>query len=231
MSEMVDNARRIARACALPVIADADTGFGNAINVVRTVQEYEQAGVAGAAHRRPGGAQAVRSHGGQAGRPDRRDAHQDPRRGRGPGVARPRDHRPNGRARRRGPCRGDRTGPVAIGTRAPTSSSSRRRRARPRSRPSRPSWPTYPCCSTGPKAARRRRSRTTVSKRSASPSSSSRSARLLTATASIRQALAEIAAARTPIPIMDRIPRFAEFLDFIGLPEMDELGRRFLAPD
>ena len=46
MSEMVDNARRIARACALPVIADADTGFGNAINVVRTVQEYEQAGVA-----------------------------------------------------------------------------------------------------------------------------------------------------------------------------------------
>jgi 2,3-dimethylmalate lyase len=47
MSEMVDNARRIARACALPVIADADTGFGNAINVVRTVQEYERAGVAG----------------------------------------------------------------------------------------------------------------------------------------------------------------------------------------
>src|SRR5579864_4003668 len=47
MPEMVDNARRIARACALPVIADADTGYGNAINVVRTVQEYEQAGVAG----------------------------------------------------------------------------------------------------------------------------------------------------------------------------------------
>src|SRR2546421_11994978 len=46
MSEMVTNARGIARACALPVIADADTGYGNAINVVRTVQEYEQAGVA-----------------------------------------------------------------------------------------------------------------------------------------------------------------------------------------
>jgi 2-methylisocitrate lyase-like PEP mutase family enzyme len=29
------------------VIADADTGYGNAINVVRTVQAYEQAGVAG----------------------------------------------------------------------------------------------------------------------------------------------------------------------------------------
>jgi 2,3-dimethylmalate lyase len=46
MSEMVDNARAVARACQLPVIADADTGYGNAINVVRTVQEFEQAGVA-----------------------------------------------------------------------------------------------------------------------------------------------------------------------------------------
>jgi 2,3-dimethylmalate lyase len=46
MSEMVDNARAIARACQLPVIADADTGYGNAINVVRTIQEFEQAGVA-----------------------------------------------------------------------------------------------------------------------------------------------------------------------------------------
>ena len=46
-SEMVDNARRIAAAVDVPVIADADTGYGNAINVVRTVQLYEQAGVAG----------------------------------------------------------------------------------------------------------------------------------------------------------------------------------------
>ncbi|HEX2848989.1 MAG TPA: isocitrate lyase/PEP mutase family protein [Acidimicrobiales bacterium] len=46
MTEMVDNAHRIARATSLPLIADADTGYGNAINVVRTVQEYEQAGVA-----------------------------------------------------------------------------------------------------------------------------------------------------------------------------------------
>ncbi|MGX5656183.1 isocitrate lyase/PEP mutase family protein [Geodermatophilus nigrescens] len=46
-AEMVDNARRIAAAVDVPVIADADTGYGNAINVVRTVQLYEQAGVAG----------------------------------------------------------------------------------------------------------------------------------------------------------------------------------------
>jgi 2-methylisocitrate lyase-like PEP mutase family enzyme len=44
---MADNARRIAAAVDVPVIADADTGYGNAINVVRTVREYEQAGVAG----------------------------------------------------------------------------------------------------------------------------------------------------------------------------------------
>ncbi len=46
LPEMVDNARRIAHAVAIPVIADADTGYGNAINVIRTVQEYEAAGVA-----------------------------------------------------------------------------------------------------------------------------------------------------------------------------------------
>src|ERR671935_3039662 len=46
MSEMVDNARRIVEAVEVPVIADADTGYGNPINVVRTVHEYERAGVA-----------------------------------------------------------------------------------------------------------------------------------------------------------------------------------------
>src|SRR5215467_1513797 len=46
MAEMVDNARRIAAATSLPVIADADTGYGNPINVIRTVREYETAGVA-----------------------------------------------------------------------------------------------------------------------------------------------------------------------------------------
>ncbi len=46
LSEMVDNARRIAGAVDVPVIADADTGYGNPINVIRTVREYEAAGVA-----------------------------------------------------------------------------------------------------------------------------------------------------------------------------------------
>lgn len=47
MTEMVDNAARIARAAGLPLIADADTGYGNELNVVRTVQEHERAGTAG----------------------------------------------------------------------------------------------------------------------------------------------------------------------------------------
>jgi carboxyvinyl-carboxyphosphonate phosphorylmutase len=46
MTEMVQRARNIAEAVALPVIADADTGFGNAVNVIRTVREYESAGAA-----------------------------------------------------------------------------------------------------------------------------------------------------------------------------------------
>jgi 2,3-dimethylmalate lyase len=46
-TEMADNARRIVSAVDVPVIADADTGYGNAVNVLRTVQLFEQAGVAG----------------------------------------------------------------------------------------------------------------------------------------------------------------------------------------
>ena len=45
LGEMVDNARRMVQAVEVPVIADADNGYGNPINVIRTVQEYEAAGV------------------------------------------------------------------------------------------------------------------------------------------------------------------------------------------
>ncbi|TAM75648.1 isocitrate lyase/PEP mutase family protein [bacterium] len=47
MTEMVENARVIARVANVPVIADADTGYGDTLNVVRTVYEYERAGIAG----------------------------------------------------------------------------------------------------------------------------------------------------------------------------------------
>src|SRR5438105_5025148 len=45
-NEMIDNASRIVDASGLPVIADADTGYGNPINVRRTVRDYEKSGVA-----------------------------------------------------------------------------------------------------------------------------------------------------------------------------------------
>jgi len=47
MSEMTMMARFMAQAVDIPVICDADTGYGNAINVIRTVREYELTGVAG----------------------------------------------------------------------------------------------------------------------------------------------------------------------------------------
>ncbi len=47
MREMVENARHLAAACSIPIFADADTGYGNAVNVYYTVQEFVRAGVAG----------------------------------------------------------------------------------------------------------------------------------------------------------------------------------------
>jgi 2,3-dimethylmalate lyase len=47
LAEMSDHARNMAAAVSVPLIADADTGYGNALSVRRTVQAYEGAGVAG----------------------------------------------------------------------------------------------------------------------------------------------------------------------------------------
>jgi 2-methylisocitrate lyase-like PEP mutase family enzyme len=46
MTEMVGNAARIVNSVSIPLISDSDTGFGNELNVYRTVQEFERAGVA-----------------------------------------------------------------------------------------------------------------------------------------------------------------------------------------
>ena len=46
MTEMVSNAADISHAVDVPVIADADTGYGGVLNVVRTVRQYQRAGVA-----------------------------------------------------------------------------------------------------------------------------------------------------------------------------------------
>ncbi|HET7874528.1 MAG TPA: isocitrate lyase/PEP mutase family protein [Methylomirabilota bacterium] len=47
LTEMADQARNMAAAVSIPLVADADTGYGNALNVRRTVALYEAAGVAG----------------------------------------------------------------------------------------------------------------------------------------------------------------------------------------
>ena len=46
LSEMVSNAAAMATTVSIPLIADADTGYGGSLNVYRTVREYERAGVA-----------------------------------------------------------------------------------------------------------------------------------------------------------------------------------------
>ena len=46
MTEMVANASRIANSIQVPLISDSDTGYGNELNVFRTVQEFERAGIA-----------------------------------------------------------------------------------------------------------------------------------------------------------------------------------------
>ncbi|MEX0805121.1 MAG: oxaloacetate decarboxylase [Candidatus Binatia bacterium] len=46
MSEVIERAAQVVSAVSIPVIADADTGYGNAVNLVRTVREFERTGVA-----------------------------------------------------------------------------------------------------------------------------------------------------------------------------------------
>ncbi len=47
LTEMAGRAKAMVAAAGRPLICDADTGYGNVLNVIRTVQEYEEAGVAG----------------------------------------------------------------------------------------------------------------------------------------------------------------------------------------
>src|SRR5881227_3962154 len=47
LTELAEQIRRMSRASSLPVLVDADHGYGNALNVRRTVQELETAGAAG----------------------------------------------------------------------------------------------------------------------------------------------------------------------------------------
>lgn len=226
MTEMVDNARRIGRGCNLPVIADADTGYGNAISVVRTVQEYEQAGVAGihiedqVSPKKCGhmdGKQVIPTDEMVAkiraavaarqtanfviiARTDARAAE---------GIASAID-----RARRYRDAGAD----VLFVEAATSEGEIERIAVELQEIPLLFNWAEGG--KTPPVAYDRLRElgyRIVIFPISV----------LLTAIASVRLALTEIRAAGTPIPIMARLPSFAEFLDFIGMPEIGELEDRF----
>ncbi|HEY2814598.1 MAG TPA: oxaloacetate decarboxylase [Acidimicrobiales bacterium] len=228
MSEMVDNAHRIAQACDVPVIADADTGYGNAINVVRTVQEYEQAGVAAIhiedqlAPKRCGhmeGKQVIpteemltKIRAAKAARQSEDFviiARTDARAVEGLPAA-------LDRARRYGDAGAD-----VLFVEAATSEEEIETVASELAGvPLLFNWAEGGKTPPVPYDRLRDLGFAIVIYPIAT---------LLTATAAIRSALADLKAAGTPIPIMDRMPRFSEFLEFIGLPEINDLEQQFLS--
>ena len=228
MGEMVDNAARIVAACDLPVIADADTGYGNPLNVIRTVQEYERAGVAGihiedqVAPKKCGhmeGKQVIPSAEMEAkiraAVAARRSpdfvliARTDARAVEGMDAALE-------RARRYRDAGAD----VLFVEAAESEDEIALVAERLADVPLLFNWAeggkTPPIdharlCELGFRIV-------------IFPI-----ATLLGTTAWIRHALAEIRKAGTPLPVMEELPTFADFLDFIGLPEIHELEHRFRA--
>src|SRR5256885_3656311 len=69
LSENVNHCRMLARTLSIPLTADADTGYGNPMNVHYTVQMFEEAGACRHQYRGPGASQALRPHAGQGGDP------------------------------------------------------------------------------------------------------------------------------------------------------------------
>ncbi len=226
MTEMVDNARRIADCVDIPVIADADTGYGNPLNVIRTVGAYEAAGVA-AIHLEdqvtpkkcghmegkqviPAGemAQKVRAAVAARSRPDfviiaRTDARAVE--GLGPALDRARQYREAG---------ADALFIEAVVTEEEAAEAAR-------------AFPDVPLLfnwaeggKTPPIGLDRLRElgyRIVIF-----PIST-----LLAATEGMRRVLGEIARSGTPAGALAELPGFGDFLDFIGLPEVRETEQRY----
>ncbi len=226
MSEMVEHARRIVQAVGVPVIADADTGYGNPLNVIRTVQEYEAAGVAAihiedqvapkkCGHMEgkqviPAGEMVEKLRAAVEARhsPDfliiaRTDARAVE--GMASALERARRYRE--------------AGADVLFVEAPQSEEEIATVAR--------AFPSVPLLfnwaeggKTPPVALPRLRELGYAIV--IFPIST-----LLAATRAIREVLAQIREVGTPNPVMERLVPFQEFLDFIGLPEVRELERRF----
>ncbi len=226
LTEMVDNAHRIADAVDIPVIADADTGYGNPINVIRTVREYEAAGVS-AIHLEdqvmpkrcghmegkvvvPAGEMAAKIAAAVAARrsPDfliiaRTDARAVE--GLEQALSRARAYRE--------------AGADVLFVEAPQSEAEIEAVAR--------AFPDVPLLFNHAEGGK-------------TPAVSHAFLRdlgfklvifpltvLLAATGAIRSALARVKADGTPLELMPSLPGFGEFLEFIGLPEIRELESRF----
>ena len=226
LSEMVDNARRIAQAVAIPVIADADTGYGNPVNVIRTVREYEAAGVAAihiedqvmpkkcghmeGKHVIPAGEMAAKISAAVAARSSpefliiaRTDA-------------RAVDGLPAALERARVYCQ---AGADMLFIEAPQSE--QEIEAVAQAFPDVPLLFNYAEGGKTPPVSHQFL-RELGFKLVIFPISA-----LLAATAAMRSALAQIRADGTPINLLHSLIPFSEFLDFIGMPEIRELDRRF----
>jgi carboxyvinyl-carboxyphosphonate phosphorylmutase len=230
MTEMAGNAGRIAACVDIPVIADADTGYGNPLNVIRTVGAYEAAGVAGihiedqVAPKKCGHmegkqvipaaemAEKIRAAVEARSQPEfviiaRTDA---------------RAVEGLDRALERG-RRYREAGADALFIEAVTSEEEAEAAAR--------AFPGVPLLfnwaeggKTPPIALERL---TELGYRIVIFPIST----LLAATAAMRRILREIAQAGTPAAAMGELPTFGEFLDFIGLPEVREAEQRYAAAD
>jgi carboxyvinyl-carboxyphosphonate phosphorylmutase len=228
MTEMADNAGRIAACVDIPVIADADTGYGNPLNVIRTVGAYEAAGVAGihiedqVAPKKCGHmegklvigaeemAQKVRAAVDARAEPDfviiaRTDARAVE------GLASALD-----RGRRYRDAGADALFIEALVSEAEIEAAVR-------------AFPDVPLLFNWAEGGK------------TPPVGLDRLtelgyrivifpiATLLAATAAMRRVLREIAAAGTPAAVLGELPTFGEFTDFIGLPEVREIEQRYIA--
>ena len=226
MSEMVDNARRIVGAVDVPVIADADTGYGNPINVVRTVREYERAGVSAlhiedqvapkkcghmeGKHVVPIGemVQKVRAAVDARVSPDLLIiARTDARAVEGLDSAIERA----GRYRE--------AGADVLFIEAPQSVDEIRKVAA--------AFPSVPLIFNYAEGGKTPAVEHELLAELGFAIVIFPIAALLAATKAIKSVLAQIRVDGTPINVLPELPRFAEFLDFIGLPEIRELERRY----
>jgi len=230
MTEMADNAGRIAACVDIPVIADADTGYGNPLNVIRTVGAYEAAGVAGmhiedqVAPKKCGHfegkhviearemAQKVKAAVDARADPDfviiaRTDARAVE--GLDSALDRGRRYRD--------------AGADALFIEALVSEAEIEAAAR--------AFPDVPLLFNWVEGGK------------TPPVGLSRLtelgyrivlfplATLLASTAAMRRILGEIATAGTPAAVLGELPTFSEFTDFIGLPEVHETEQRYIAPE